>query len=44
MKLKIMHVVGRLLGIPFKVDGIPYGARSAVDQGIDAGEDKVDLA
>ncbi|WP_143412374.1 hypothetical protein [Gluconobacter sp. DsW_056] len=28
MKLKIMHVVGRLLGIPFKANGIPYSARN----------------
>ncbi|WP_268760153.1 hypothetical protein [Gluconobacter oxydans] len=44
MKLKIMHVMGRILGVPFKVDGIPYGARPAVDQGGGHGEDKVFLA
>ena len=25
MKLKILHYIGKLLGIHFKVDGLPYG-------------------
>ena len=27
MRLKLLAAVARLLGIQFKVDGLPYGAR-----------------
>lgn len=29
MKLKVLHVIARVLGIQFKVGGLPYGATVA---------------
>jgi hypothetical protein len=34
MKLKLLHYIARMLGIQFKVGGIPYGAPSPISGGV----------